>query len=410
MTNRNSVVAPTGGKYRRWRIAHFLLGRCNPESANGIDKTVYHLASRQAAAGHGVRILSLTHKSPIPVPGVNVRVYQPPLPSPRFVPGAVRDLVFDRSPLNLRRQLVDELLADPPDVVHFHHTQVPQAVRVSRYLRSRGIPYCVTLHGALAGSARRRRALMKKIFQTVAERRHLDGAAFLHAISPFDANGARALGLQAPIEVIPNGIDTEQVRYRPAPRLAEDARFRGRRVLLYLGRLDPEQKGLDVLLDAFARTDPVLGLALVGPTFRHGRRSLEARSARLGLEDRVAFLGPLFGEDKYRCINGADFFVHPSRWEAGVPFSVLEAAACGRPCLVSPASDPDGALEAGGGALRVAPIVGGLAAALAVIASLSDEKLAVMGERARKVVARDFTWTSIEKRVTQAYEIYCQIP
>ncbi|CAM3384835.1 hypothetical protein [Rhodothermus bifroesti] len=30
------------------RIAHVLLGRCNPDSANGVDKTVYPLARHQA--------------------------------------------------------------------------------------------------------------------------------------------------------------------------------------------------------------------------------------------------------------------------------------------------------------------------------------------------------------------------
>ena len=51
------------------RIAHVLLGRCNPDSANGVDKTVYHLARHQAALGAEVAVFSLTAKEPLTVFG-----------------------------------------------------------------------------------------------------------------------------------------------------------------------------------------------------------------------------------------------------------------------------------------------------------------------------------------------------
>ena len=255
------------------------MGRCNLESANGIDKTVYYLSSHQAAAGHDVRIIQLTRKPPFPVPGVSVESYQPPLPSPAFLPASARDLLFDRSPLNLPPQLVDDLLRDPPDMVHFHHTQVPQAGRISRVLRRAGIPYCVTLHGALAGEARRRRRWIKWVHRVIDERAHLDGAAFLHAISRADAAGARAIALKAPVEIIPNGIDVEAFRPLQVPRLADEyPELRDRFVLLFVGRLDPEQKGLDVLLEALAHSDVELGLALVGPGFRDGQETLKSRA------------------------------------------------------------------------------------------------------------------------------------
>jgi len=55
------------------RIAHVLLGRCNPDSANGVDKTVYYLAHHQASLGSQVAVFSLTVKEPIPIPGAEVR-------------------------------------------------------------------------------------------------------------------------------------------------------------------------------------------------------------------------------------------------------------------------------------------------------------------------------------------------
>lgn len=59
------------------RIVHFTLGRCNPDSANGVDKTVYYLSKTQAALGNAVTVFSLTVKSPIPIQGVAVKTYSP---------------------------------------------------------------------------------------------------------------------------------------------------------------------------------------------------------------------------------------------------------------------------------------------------------------------------------------------
>lgn len=406
----HQVIRPEGesGHHEKWRIAHFLLGRCNVDSANGIDKTVYHLAVRQASAGHDVRVLSLTPKPALPVPGATVHTFAPRVEAPRFIPSPVRDLLVDRSPWNLPRGVIEELMQAPPDVVHFHHTQVPQAVRISGFLRRTGIPYCVTLHGALAGEARLRRRWIKRLYRAVAERTHLDGAAFLHGISEADAEGARAVGLRAPIEVIPNGVDVEAlVPGREQPLAELHAELRGRCVLLFVGRLDPAQKGLDLLLEALSRTRAQLGLALVGPGFRSGREALEARARRCGIEGRVAFLGPKFGDELVGCLRGADGFVHPSRWEAGVPFSVLEAAACGLPCLLTEGADPGNVLTGRGGGVLLPLEPDGMAAELTRFAELTAAARSELGRRARSIVSDVFGWDTIAGEVVRAYGRHC---
>lgn len=396
------------GKRACWSIAHFTLGRCNPESANGLDKTVYHLASRQAAAGHHVRVLSITSKDALPIPGVDVRVYPPPITAPRFVRGALRDLLVDRSPMNLPSRLVRELIDDPPDIVHFHYLQVPQATRLGRMLRDRGIPYCITLNGALVGEAATRRSWMKRIYRALAERSYINGAAFLHAISPVDAHGARAADLAAPIEIVPNGIDAAAVGpVEPADLGSRFPTLRGRRILLFLGRLDPEQKGLDVLLEGLALSETGMGLVLVGPTFRASKEALEADVRRLGLTDQVVLPGPMFAAEKLAALCGADAFVHPSRWEAGVPFSVMEAAACAVPCIVTPAADPEAYLVGGGGAVAAEPEPESLAGAMREVNQMVGRDLERMGESARRVVVERFDWSRIAERIVESYEAHC---
>ncbi len=63
------------------RIAHFSLGRVNPDASDGIDKTIYYLSRAQADLGHSLRLFSITNKPPLPIPGVTVSAYQSRKPS-----------------------------------------------------------------------------------------------------------------------------------------------------------------------------------------------------------------------------------------------------------------------------------------------------------------------------------------
>ena len=97
-----------------------------------------------------------------------------------------------------------------------------------------------------------------------------------------------------------------------------------------IGRLSPE-KGVDVFLEALARAardGAPHGAALAGGGPE--REALTARAARLGVEDRVRFLGPV---RSMRALYGAlDLVVIPSRSE-GLPNVLLEAIDAGLPVI-----------------------------------------------------------------------------
>jgi phosphatidylinositol alpha-1,6-mannosyltransferase len=101
----------------------------------------------------------------------------------------------------------------------------------------------------------------------------------------------------------------------------------------FVGALFRPYKGLDVLLDALARTARPHTLEVVGDG--QLRAGLEAQAARLGLGARVRFLGALPpGEAVYRFLRTRAAFVQPSRTE-GLPRSLLEAMAVGLPALAT---------------------------------------------------------------------------
>lgn len=126
------------------------------------------------------------------------------------------------------------------------------------------------------------------------------------------------------IEVIPNGHELEPFR---APVDREEVRAELRvptngRLILFVGRLIETKRVVD-LLEATARLDRASGghVRIVGDGPELKR--LERRSAELGLDERVHFLGAR--PDVPRLLRAADLFVYPSELE-GLSNAVIEAA------------------------------------------------------------------------------------
>jgi glycosyltransferase involved in cell wall biosynthesis len=153
---------------------------------------------------------------------------------------------------------------------------------------------------------------------------------------------------------IPNGVDTQQF-YPAWP--AERAEI-SERVVVCVARLE-YAKGIDILLRAWAhmlqlpaawRDGLQIRLCLVGDGSR--RAELEHLVAALGIQQNVEFLGTR--RDILHLLQHAWGFVLPSRWE-GMPNALLEAMACGLPCIASRVSGSEDIIEQGSNGLLVEP-------------------------------------------------------
>ena len=185
--------------------------------------------------------------------------------------------------------------------------------------------------------------------------------------------------------MIPNGVDPD--------RFATAAPFpHPRRYLLTVARLSHE-KGIDVLLDAFARLGvPELDLVVVGDGPE--RAALIAQRDRLGITERVHFVGTLEAAALPARYRGATLVVCPSRWE-GLPLVALEAMASGR-AVVGTAVDgmPDAVADGETGILVPPEDPGALAGAIAAL--LQDPaRAATLGRRGATVVRERFTWNDV---------------
>jgi glycosyltransferase involved in cell wall biosynthesis len=358
-----------------WRIAHVLDAPFETHDANGAPEAVRHLARAQVDIGLTVAVFS-------GVDGSHVLCEE-----------------------GRTRRVASDVIAWKPDLLHFHSVHVIRHIVAAARARHASIPYCVTTHGGLYPAALERGRLKKIVFNLLLERRFLRHASFIHALTPREILAIRGYGFEGPIVSVPNAVSLgDETPVDMGAVYASYPWLRDRRIFMFIGRLDPWHKAVDVLIEAFASAAPQNALlVLVGPGHRGSRPALERLVKEHGIGTRVVFTGALFGEDRRRLFAAADVFVHPSRWE-GLSLSVLSAAASGKPCLITREADPLGALERANAAILVEPTVPDLAAGILKAASLTPGDLQAMGARARAVAATLPTWHEVAERLLEAYE------
>lgn len=199
------------------------------------------------------------------------------------------------------------------------------------------------------------------------------------------------------IEVVYNAVDVGRVEVSAPPGLREQLGGSDTRPLVLTpARLDA-QKGHDVLFEAIARVpDAVFVLAGEGPE----RERLEALAARLGIAERVCFLGRR--EDVPQLLAACDVFALPSLYE-GSSLAVLEAMAAGTPIVSSAIGGTDELIEDGRSGLLVPP---GDAEALAEALRrvLGDPELREgLAAKARERVEAGLTKEQMAQRVSGVY-------
>ncbi len=131
-------------------------------------------------------------------------------------------------------------------------------------------------------------------------------------------------GFEDKIEVIPNGINLEEIRR------AEPFEHDGK-LILYIGRLD-RYKNVDRAVEAM-KCLPEEFQFYIGGTGAY-LEDLKGLIERLNLSDRVKLLDFVPEEDKYKWMKTCDVFINLSSVEA-FGMTVLEALAAGAPVVVN---------------------------------------------------------------------------
>ncbi len=294
---------------------------------------------------------------------------------------------------------LDGLTMDDFDIVHLHDT-LPILIRKSLKLaRNAGVPVVTTYHndyikhGLIANS-------IKSIRWSMQGRKTLHSSNARIVLTDYFEKLLRSKGVKGQIDVIPNGfsaIDEDAEKPSALGELGE------RKLLTFVGRLS-EQKGLDVLMDAWdllaENSDPGFDLAIAGIgelgdwlTERVGNSAENQAIHRLGLVSE--------GEKRWLLENSTGIVI-PSRFE-GLPTVMLEAMYANAPVIMADVNDlgrlvtePEAgfSVEAGNSVQ--------LADAMTQLISLSAEELENLGNAGQKA-SKSYMWPVISKDVLAVY-------
>jgi phosphoheptose isomerase len=145
----------------------------------------------------------------------------------------------------------------------------------------------------------------------------------LVAVSEELAATLRQRNRRATVVAVQNGLEDDAFR---APSSAPRAN------IVYLGRLEIAQKGLDLLLAAFAEVAHQIDADLVIGGDGPDRPTLEAAARRLRVAGRVRFVGRVDSADRLDFLAGAALVAMPSRFES-FGMVAAEALAVGTPVV-----------------------------------------------------------------------------
>ncbi len=199
------------------------------------------------------------------------------------------------------------------------------------------------------------------------------------------------------IHLIPNGVDI--TRFHPE---SEDTASQGRaHVVVCVSKLRYE-KGIDVLLQAWHLVHqrlPDSHLILVG----NGpiEKQLKCMAEALGIQDFVEFAG--LQQDVPAQLHRGCLAVLPSRWE-GMPNAILEAMACGIPCVATRVTGSEDIIQHGTNGLLVEnEDYHGMAEALLLLLQ-DQERSRIYGAAARKTIEQHYSFEHIINKYIDIYQ------
>lgn len=215
-------------------------------------------------------------------------------------------------------------------------------------IRKPGLKIVITVHDLGSKYLPQAHQIKQRLYLGLMQKYQLKGAGKIIAVSKATKVDLIKLGISPKdVTVVYEGYDKEKFSAKGGwaygPKVNQN-------YFLFVGTIQP-RKNLERLITAFSRQRSVFRLVIVG---QRGwmSDSIYLLPKKLGIENRVKFLGYVPDENLPVLYSGAKALLFPSLFE-GFGLPIIEAQACGCPVLTSNVSSmPE---VAGKGAILVNP-------------------------------------------------------
>lgn len=294
--------------------------------------------------------------------------------------------------LGFSRDLLAVLEKEKPDIIDIQGTWMYYSYAAFKYKKKHPeVKIIYTPRGTLDRLPQGKLSLQKKLAMWLYERDNFKNADCFVALCQPEAESMRIFGIQAPIVTIPNGFNL--------PSCSANVIADENKTLLFVGRINPK-KGIKELIEALnilKIESPHLfdgwTLKIAGWDQNNHITFLKDLVKKYNLEDKVIFVGPVYGKDKEDLIKSSQAFVLTS-FSEGMPMSVLEAWAYKLPVVMTDGCNlPEG--FSSNAAIRVEPNPESIASGLRHLFSLTSAERYLIGKNGHMLVAERFQWDKI---------------
>ena len=270
---------------------------------------------------------------------------------------------------------------------------------VARIAQKHNIPYVVSPRGMLDKWSLAHKKWKKKLAWWLYQRRDVKRARCICTSSINEAANVRNLGIDVPIEILPNGIETAGYTCRQS--IASIKKH-----VLYLGRLH-RQKGIDLLIDAWNNIVKSgymndWQLIIVGNGEEAYISSLKQRLSTLNIESSTEIRPPAFGDAKIALYKESALYCLPSYSES-FGMSIAEAMSCGVP-VITTTNCPWEFLNETKTGWCVELSVENLEKSLREAMSMNPTELYDMGQKASKLIYENFDYRNVTRKTFKLYE------
>ena len=285
---------------------------------------------------------------------------------------------------------------DKTDLVVFHEVYRKEFIPIHKNLIKNNIPYIIVPHGCLTSAAQQKKYLKKATANLLLFNHFIKNAKALQCLSQKELeetkfNKRKFIGT--------NGVGLPPER---------KSQFNADKVeIVYIGRMDPFHKGIDLLIGGIAQCSEYLRAANVrvnmyGPNYVTWHKQIINMIRKHNVKELVFLHNGVESKEKERLFLEADIFIQTSRFE-GMPMGILEALSYGLPCLVTEGTNIGENIKEYNAGWVAETNINSIADKL--VKAIFDRNLwTEKSQNSIRLVEENYFWNEISKQAIKDYE------
>lgn len=288
-----------------------------------------------------------------------------------------------------------------PDLIIVEQFYCFAKLKFPRDLVKGSIPYIIVPRGELTVSAQKRNFIKKHIFNMFFYHKFAQNAIAIQYLTEQEKIDSGEKWNKNSI-VTPNGIN---------PPIKTKKIFSKDQIkAVVIGRIEPYQKGLDILIDACEKCKEMMTMVhmtidIYGPDWANQLQKMKVLVEQKGLGKIISFHNAIYGVEKEQVLLDADVFIIPSRFE-GHPMSLIEALSYGIPSIVTTGANMRQEIENFNAGWGADSSTEGLVNAISQM--IRDQNNFKEKSNNAKILAHNYSWDVLACKSHEIYKGLCK--